>query len=117
MKPVNNNVRAKSGKIGHRGMRRLAKSGTDGFLKKTPCDARLVSKSTSTKPEDTIPEIPGVDQLESAPAGSVIYVANFFDDEAALLVRRAKAVLDRSQIFIAPRIGWPKSIYWKEVAK
>lgn len=92
-------------------MRRVAKSGTDGFSKKAPCESRDVSKSTTN---ETQVEIPGVDQLDAAPVGSLRYVPGDFQAyESALLAKRASRALDRTAIFIAPRIGWPKSIYWK----
>lgn len=120
MKPVKNGNRAKSGKIG-RGVSAVlenrAKSGEDQNPKKVPCFSAVVNKTT-TNENETVPEIPGVDQLDAAPAGSRIYVADFFSDEIALLTKRATRVLDRTAIFIAPRVGWPKSIYWKsEVSK
>lgn len=94
---------------------RRAKSGKTRFSKKAPCESRLVSKTTSQ--EETIPEIPGVAQLDAAPAGSVRYAPGDFQSyEAELLAKRASRALDRSAIFIAPRVGWPKAIYWR-VAK
>lgn len=99
--------RAKSGKKPEN----RAKSGKTRKSKKVPCLSRLVSKTTSQ--DETIPEIPGVDQLDAAPAGSKLHVGNFFSDEVPLLVKRATCVLDRSAIFIAPRVGWPKAIYFK----
>lgn len=114
MKPVNSRIRAKSGKIGHRGIRRTGKSGTDDFSKKAPCKTHLVSKTTTKETPSDISEIPGVEQLEAAPDGSVRYVpGDFYSDEAELIVKRATRALDRSKIFIAPRVGWPKGIYRK----
>lgn len=104
--------RAKSGKI----LDNRAKSGKTEKLEKRPCLAVVVNKPTTSK-DETIPEIPGVDQLDEVPAGSRPHATGFFDDEVALLTKRAKCVLDRTAIFIAPRIGWPKGIYWKEGTK
>lgn len=115
MKPVNSENRAKSG-VGVSGIgQNRAKSGKTKNPKKGACLSRPVSKST-TNESDLLPEIPGVDQFDDAPAGSRVYVPNFYSDEVALLTKRATRVLDRAAIFIAPRIGWPKSIYWKPEA-
>lgn len=118
MKPVKNGIRAKSGKIGHGVspvLENKAKSGTDIIREKTTCLSAVVNK-TATNETDLLPEIPGVEQLDAAPAGSKVYVADFYSDEVELLTKRATRVLNRAAIFIAPRIGWPKSIYWKPEA-
>lgn len=113
MKPVNRNIPVKSGKIRKKGIIRPGKSGKTPKPEKVPCLSRLVSKNTTTSTDQTIPEIPGVEQLDSVPPGSKEFVAGFQSDEVAILIKRAKNVLDRSDIFIAPRVGWPKSIYWR----
>lgn len=100
--------RGKSGKI----PRNRGKSGKRTKSKKVPCLSGDVQK-TATNTDELLPEIPGVEQLDAIPEGSKVFCSDFYKDEAAILTRRATNVLDRRSIFIAPKVGWPKGIYWR----
>lgn len=64
-------------------------------------------------PAPDLPEIDGLEQLDTAPPGSRPFQKRYYRDELESLVKDARALPVRELHVIAPRIGWPKRIYRK----
>jgi hypothetical protein len=64
-------------------------------------------------PDLDLPEIDGIEQLETPPAGARPFTATYYRDEASALVEELKAIPAREKHCVAPRLGWPKRIYRK----
>ena len=64
-------------------------------------------------PNQTLPPIDGIEQLAEPIDGSKRFTRWYYADNAADLVEDVTALPIRENHFIAPLLGWPKSIYRK----